>query len=907
MAASVFALLTAMLLPSLHSQELLFEETFESDGKGTRYEIEGGDLYEVERIKDELGIGDQEGPIYWSRSSEVSFVGVPAPAPDKRAILAWHHDIPADSISDGFFKLFDATIAWLAAGKEDAKILYAGTLAEGDLALIEHLEGTGYTVLEDDLVGTPDPDDFDLAIKSSSAANFPSRFVKLAAPMLTFDGASHDDELVSSIGAVVSTQVEMGSIVSGEHPAAGGIEGSFELFDGTWSLNLVGEEIPGDATVVANFERVIPATVDRLSTVDGLIDGTIPSTKESGILDAADMVGGAPAFGVFFDDEALPGDPTEAFAAVATGKLVVDAAGTYSIGLGIDDGDRLRVDLDGNGLNASDDVLVEDATGAFRYVTDDVDFPAGTFDFQWVAFNSGGDFGAELAVGLDENGNSPEPVDDVEWELLSSKSGNLKLDGEIAVDVFFNEGEAETEVRPLLVVIESGEDGGSVFGGGPFVGFEGQTFFAGSGLNKFDNGEGEVKSLVIGPIDVAGKTDLELTLSVGATFLDFETSDFLDVSVDPDGNGDDDFTRLIHFTAPSGNDKFFDDKGTNAASPTRLGLQMRDVSYSIPDGATELVIKIDALTTWWNEIVAFDNIRVTAGGGAAKQGGNVVWITEQETDNGMEYLELLRNDGHTVTEITTTDPTDEELAMMNAADVVVMSRKVNSGSYNSEFWDEEITAPMLVLTPYVLRDNRWGWFEGNGLTDDTPDEITAEEPGHPLFEGIPLNNGVSTAWHTEVDRGTSFITEEVIADGTLLASAGDSVVAAEWPAGAVATGRRMLLSMGSREFDGEPIDEAGKYAITPLGEIALLNAIRIFTPNAGPSTNFAITGVTYDSANKTITLTWNSLSNATYAIESASTLQDWEELDDGVQSDGQSTSFTTPAQGREAQFRVRQE
>jgi len=307
--------------------------------------------------------------------------------------------------------------------------------------------------------------------------------------------------------------------------------------------------------------------------------------------------------------------------------------------------------------------------------------------------------------------------------------------------VLFNDGEEETEWRPLLVVIESGEDGGSIFGGGrPFAGFEGQPFFAGSGLNKFDTGTGEVKSLLLNPVDVSGKTDLEITLSVGATFLDFETSDLLDVFIDPDGNGPEAFSRLIHFTAPSANDKFFNDQGTRPDSPTWLGLQMQDITCPIPDGATDLVLRIDALTTWWNEIVAYDNTRITAGGGAPKQGGTVVWISEEDTESGQEFLELLRSDGHTATEIISTDPSDEELAMMNAADVVIVSRKVNSGSVNSDLWDDEVTAPMLVLTPYVLRSNRWCWFDADGLVDATPEEITADAPGHPLFEGIPLDD-----------------------------------------------------------------------------------------------------------------------------------------------------------------------
>src|SRR2546430_3425451 len=115
-------------------------------------------------------------------------------------------------------------------------------------------------------------------------------------------------------------------------------------------------------------------------------------------------------------------------------------------------------------------------------------------------------------------------------------------------------------------------------------------------------------------VGVPGPTpNLKLTVAFAATFLDFEARDYLAVWIDPDGSGPLDFTRLIHFTAPSDSDKFFDDRSTKPGSPTRLGLNFRDVTYDIPAGATQLVIQFRALTTWWNEIAAFDNVRVTEG------------------------------------------------------------------------------------------------------------------------------------------------------------------------------------------------------------------------------------------------------------------------------------------------------
>jgi hypothetical protein len=178
---------------------------------------------------------------------------------------------------------------------------------------------------------------------------------------------------------------------------------------------------------------------------------------------------------------------------------------------------------------------------------------------------------------------------------------------------------------PFFIALEAPEDGGSVFGGGPFAGFEGNAFFAGSGLNKFDAGVLPKTITWNAPINVAGKENLNLTIAAAATFLDFETSDFLRVYID-DGN------PLIDFTAPSGNDKYFNDQGTNGENPTRLNLNFQDITYPIPAGTSTINLRIESTTTWWNEIVGIDNIRITSGElqtveptlSIAREGDNIV-------------------------------------------------------------------------------------------------------------------------------------------------------------------------------------------------------------------------------------------------------------------------------------------
>src|SRR5207247_3902986 len=68
---------------------------------------------------------------------------------------------------------------------------------------------------------------------------------------------------------------------------------------------------------------------------------------------------------------------------------------------------------------------------------------------------------------------------------------------------------------------------------------------------------------------------------------------------------------IAHYSAPDGNTKYFVD--LTHGNTHRLGLNFQDVTYDVPPGATDLVIEFRALTTWWNEIVAFDNVRITEG------------------------------------------------------------------------------------------------------------------------------------------------------------------------------------------------------------------------------------------------------------------------------------------------------
>lgn len=181
----------------------------------------------------------------------------------------------------------------------------------------------------------------------------------------------------------------------------------------------------------------------------------------------------------------------------------------------------------------------------------------------------------------------------------------------IATYKFANPDTGVEETRPLLAVIEKGDG----LLGGAFKGFEGTGFWAGADMNEPSitpdccASVDDPRQLTLNPVNVAGKTNLKLTVALAATDIDFESPDFMRISIDPDGNGPAEFTQLANFIPLTANDKFFADEAGN----NRLSVVFRDVTYPIPDGATDLVVRFEAMSTFFNEIVGIDNVRIHSG------------------------------------------------------------------------------------------------------------------------------------------------------------------------------------------------------------------------------------------------------------------------------------------------------
>ena len=180
--------------------------------------MEGGAVYEIDRITSELGLADQQGPIYWSRSSDVSFVGVPAPTPEKRAIMAWHHTIVADDVSEDFLKLFDNVVDWMTGGKADNHC----TPHSGKGILFRSIDWKP-TAIPSSM--TMNPAIYRILPRWMPSSKAVAGATRVASPsmipLLSYRSTDHDDMLISSIGTTVTAELGQVSVPETGHPAKG--------------------------------------------------------------------------------------------------------------------------------------------------------------------------------------------------------------------------------------------------------------------------------------------------------------------------------------------------------------------------------------------------------------------------------------------------------------------------------------------------------------------------------------------------------------------------------------------------------------------------------------------------------------------------------------------------------------
>lgn len=634
-------LLVAGWMPSSASgQTLIYQEGFNSDGETNvppRYTTTGRDVYEVPRIQSELSNFDQKGPLYWAHNFEASFVGNPN-IPARRMIFTWRSDILGGAASPTLLRLFGSNVNWLVNGKINATIVVNPNAAAIN-ELGAHLTSLGHTIVDDDTATYPDEQDVpgDLFIHGPGANN-PSRFAMVPKPVIVINEPDYDDMLVGSIGSLATFDPGQVTIASPGHPAAGGLTGSFTGFNSlAQPFGIVGSFLPPGAITLATVTRVVPPSVANLGDVDAMIAGTKQNDSTTGAVTDVDFADASS--GNWFFDNPIPGGYVGNWGLRVRGQFSVTTAGTYRFALGSDDGARLQIDADRNGLTAADIVLEDPGPHGHQIVYANVTLAAaGDYDFEARSYNSGGAGSLELSVSIVEAPVPDDALDSGFWEVLSQNgTGPIRLLSATNVTGYVATGPNVNVETPLAVLLNGPTDAppGSFYDGGPFTGFEGSGFFAASGLNKWAYPAGQgYRTVQLRPVNVAGRSNLKLTIALAATVVDFETSDLLDVVVYTNGISSNP-TILAHFRGvQNAIQPWMADEKENYTR--RLTKQFADFTYDIPAGATDLVVEIRAATTWWTEIAAFDNIRITEGAALpqphftsiAKSGNNITVLWE---------------------------------------------------------------------------------------------------------------------------------------------------------------------------------------------------------------------------------------------------------------------------------------
>jgi len=574
------------------TSQLLAVEDFNTDGDGSRYQVSGRGL----------NAGAPGGPAYWAHNFDVPYVGLPPAAPARRAAVLWHHNLPYEAASEDALSVIDATIQWLLNNKPNANILFSpGVTGTGDQVLVDRLWALGHTVT-DDWGELPPAGSVDLVVQSSSGTIDEGRFANYPVPLLSYNGATHDDEGLSSAGTV-NTGMDPNPVQVQKtgHPATGGKTGTFNWVTPPQSLASIGMTLAPGAEELISFEKITPVVVTTVGVSTRLISGELSSIRATNTAPQADL--GRAGFGTF--DHVVPGDPapTLNFCTLATGTLNVTQAGTFSFALVTQDGGRLRIDRDKNGFDPGDTVIEVNTLGGQFINKADVTFAdAGPYRFEWIGFtDDSGAFTAEIAVAI-EAGSTPLPIDSGAWEILGDPAGisPVTLAGEIEVVSFLPDKPLKVDHRSVLVVLEKG----APMLGGLLAGAEGGGFFAGANLADAFGGGGP-RTLTLGAVNLSNTADPLLTVAVASSGAKFENGDFLRLSVDPDGEGPAPFAPLVTFQPDTSN--------YLVGAGVRLESTFQDVSLPLPTHAPAAIIRFEAMTDAADEIVAFDNVRISSG------------------------------------------------------------------------------------------------------------------------------------------------------------------------------------------------------------------------------------------------------------------------------------------------------
>jgi hypothetical protein len=245
-----------------------------------------------------------------------------------------------------------------------------------------------------------------------------------------------------------------------------------------------------------------------------------------------------------------------------------------------------------------------------------------------------------------------------------------------------------------------------------------------------------------------------------------------------------------------------------------------------------------------------------------------------------------------VTEVTVLDSFEENLDSLLPAGARVIT-------------DPTINANQLFVTEgeksakFVLQDNPGGYQQ-----DFTLDLALYSELEEVLLLPQEKRLQYSLAWDWIVEAGNSTVNwfQETLNPG----GPGMQMTEAWASDGNI---RTRVINLGTVEWDFPPsitvIHNSSQPWGTPLN-LYLDNLRLINTGGANVPEDLEIFSIEHN-ADNTVTLSWESVESGRYALDSSVDLEEWEEIEDDITSEGETTTFTTsPSEAVKTFYRVHQ-
>jgi len=230
----------------------------------------------------------------------------------------------------------------------------------------------------------------------------------------------------------------------------------------------------------------------------------------------------------------------------------------------------------------------------------------------------------------------------------------------------------------------------------------------------------------------------------------------------------------------------------------------------------------------------------------------IIWVAGNLKDaDGLDwdqgFVDVLEANGYEVQRendtMMGTAFTEEQLAVLESGDLVIVSRSTSSGNYINPIEWNSLMKPLILTSSYLSRLTRWKWLNTDALLGDGNSgcpPFHAEKPDHPIFSGVTLDaDGNVAALDGAVGSGnTSLANWKEYGEAELIATVADTGTLAivYWapnvdffPDGdQFAAAGRLLFQCGARESTLSPPDPTqgqGMYNLTPEGEKMFLNAV----------------------------------------------------------------------------------